>query len=66
MVQSEDAAEAAQGVARLKRLRAFADYDRIVFVYDEEKNEGRRQRLAAAYRELTGTELENRLLILRD
>ncbi len=66
MVQSPDAVEAAQGLSVFKRLRVFANYDRLVFAYEAEKDAERREQLAEAYKELTGTEIEHRLAILRD
>lgn len=66
MVQSDDPTAAQHGVAVLKRLWVFADFDRLVTEYESEADQGRRARLAGAYRELTGLEIEHRLAVLRD
>jgi hypothetical protein len=61
MVKSHHLAEAAQGLSVLKRFGVFANYDLLVFAYRAEKDAERRQRLAEAYKELTGTEIGHRL-----
>ena len=66
MVQSDNTAEAADGLSVLKRFRALANFDRLVFAYQAEKDEARRERLAAAYKDLTGAEIEHRLVKIRD
>jgi hypothetical protein len=63
---SPDPAEAARGVERLRRCRLVADWDRLVWAYRSEGDEARRARLAQAYQELTGAEIEHRLERLLD
>jgi hypothetical protein len=65
MVQSHHPAEAAQGLSVLKQFRAIIHYDLLVFAYRRaEKDVERRERLAKAYKELTGTEIGRRLAAL--
>lgn len=66
MIQSDDPTAATHGVAILKRLSVFADFDRLVTQYESEEDQERRARLARMYWELTGSEIEHRLAILRD
>ncbi len=63
---SPDPAEAARGLARLRRCRHLADWDRLAWAYQGEGDEGRRARLAEVYKELTGGEVEDRLSRLVD
>ncbi len=66
MILSPDPAKAAQGLTVLKRFQRFVNLDQMVIAYEAEKDTGRRQRLAAMYKELTGVEIEQRLATLRD
>ena len=66
MVQSDDPTAATHGLAVLKRLSVFADFDPLVTQYESEEDQGRRARLARVYRELTGKDIEHRLAGLRD
>jgi hypothetical protein len=63
---SPDPAEAARGLARLRRCRPVADWDRLVWAYRSEGDEARRARLAHVYQKLTGAEIEHRLERLLD
>lgn len=56
---------AAQQLAVL-RFFASADVDRIVWAYDSETDENRKQFLKSCYREITGKDIDRRLLILND
>jgi hypothetical protein len=56
---------AAQQLAVL-RFFASADVDRIVWAYASETDENRKQLLKSCYREITGKDIEVRLLILND
>lgn len=53
-------------VARIKRLHLVVDTDRIVREYENEANTVRKERLARAYKEITGEEIERRLRVLND
>ncbi len=66
MILSPDQAKTEQGLSVFKRLRPFADYDRLVFAYRTEMDEDRRRQLATAYKELTGRDINDRLAILAD
>ena len=66
MVLSENPDTAARGLAVLKIFRGMATFDDIATAYQAEKNEDRRKRLAVAYDELTGMDIETRLRILDD
>lgn len=66
LLRADDAAANARGVAILSWFGAVADLDRLVLAYESETNTIRRQRLAAAYWKLTGEEVEDRLMALRD
>jgi hypothetical protein len=66
MVLSADPADAAHGVAILRRYRFFANLDQMVIAYEGERDASRRERLAHSYRDITGEEIERRLQILRD
>jgi hypothetical protein len=63
---SPDPAEAARGLARLRRCRFVADWDRLVWDYQAEGDAARRTRLAQVYQELTGRDIEQRLTALLD
>ena len=56
---------AAQQLAVL-RFFASADVDRIVWAYGSETDENRKQFLKSCYREITGKDIDRRLLILND
>lgn len=66
LVQSPDADEVALGIAKFRLFRPIADLDELVWIYHRETDSERRGRLADAYRQLTGTEIEARLVILTD
>jgi hypothetical protein len=66
MALSADPTKAVPGITVLKWFWWSADFDRLVFAYEAEKDTKRRERLAAFYKELTGEEIEHRLAILRD
>ena len=53
-------------VARIRRLRSVVDTDRFVRLYENESNTERKERLARAYKEITGLDIERRLMILND
>lgn len=53
-------------VRRLQYVGWAADLDQIVWAYAQEQEPSRKQNLAGAYREITGSEIENRLAIMRD
>jgi hypothetical protein len=58
--------EVADSIATLKKFHFVVDFDQLVLAYEAEKDADRRASLAAAYRELTGMEIERRLHLLRD
>jgi hypothetical protein len=72
MSLSADPNESASGIAVLRQYRwlpnfaQIVDTDNLATAYEDEKDTGRRQRLAAVHRELTGVEVEDRLASLRD
>jgi signal transduction histidine kinase len=59
-------AEAAAGRLRLLGRLADADLDQLVWAYSKEADAARRERLARAYRDATGRDIEHRLTILLD
>lgn len=63
---SSDAGEAQYAIATLKRFRPLSNFDAIAFAYEKEHDKERRERLATAYRELTGEDVDIRLATLRD
>jgi hypothetical protein len=63
---SDDPAEAERGAERLGRLWFAADADDLVWAYERERDPDRRRRMAAAYRRLTGGDVDHRLAVLRD
>ncbi|MDB5310198.1 MAG: hypothetical protein JWO38_4400 [Gemmataceae bacterium] len=70
-VRSEDSVEADAGVRAFERLaplgRVSPDFfDWLVLEYEREGDDGRRERLAEAYRRLTGQDAGSRLAVLRD
>ena len=56
---------AAQQLAVL-RFFASADVDRIVWAYASETDENRKQSMKSCYREITGKDIDQRLLVLND
>jgi hypothetical protein len=64
LVLSPDPVEVARGMKQLRHLRALVDGDRIIRVYEVEKDALRRGRLRELYRQLTGTEIEDHLFAL--
>jgi hypothetical protein len=63
---STDEHEAVQGVSRLRSLSFIANSDNLVWAYRAERDSDRRDRLARAFKELTGEEIEHRLRRLLD
>jgi len=63
---SPDPGEAERGVEQLSWLYFVSDADELVWAFEREQNPDRRQRLAEAYRRVTGGEVQDRLAILRD
>ena len=53
-------------MARLRAWYPYAHRDRLVWSYSAERDPARRERLARAYRELTGEHVEQRLSVLND
>ena len=53
-------------VRRLRYFGWFADLDELVWAYARETDPARKARLAGAYKEITGSEMEKRLAILAD
>ncbi len=58
---SADDSEANRGITRLRRIEFVANWDTLVGIYHAEKDDGRRERLAKSYKELTGKDIEDRL-----
>ena len=54
------------GMARLRALYPYTDHDCLVWTYAAEHDPDRKKRLAMAYRDLTGKDVENRLSRLAD
>ena len=65
-ILGEDSAAAEGAVQRVRYFRWFVDTDRIVLAYELESENQRRERLAAAYKEITGEDIDARLMILND
>jgi len=63
ILRGDDASTAAH---RLHYLQWYADPDRIAFAYENEKDTLRKERLASAYKVITGDDVEVRLHRLRD
>ena len=63
---SKDPADFDRGVALLRRYSFAANLDELVWSYSREPDEARTTQLAAAYRDLTGEDIEHRLMILND
>jgi len=53
-------------IDKLRYLRWCADMDPIVLAYEDETDPARKERLAEAYKEITGQDVEGRLGVLRD
>lgn len=53
-------------IVTLRLLAVVGDTDEIVWAYEREADPRRKERLAKAYREITGTDIEDRLMILLD
>ncbi len=53
-------------IARLRSLRLVADLDKFVLAYGNETDPNRRARFADAYKQITGTDIEQRLAIMND
>jgi hypothetical protein len=66
LILSPNAEEATRGISRLRRYRFVMDLDRLVWAYHAEGDAVRRTRLAEAYKEITGVEIEHRLAVLKD
>lgn len=66
LILSGDAAQITAGVALLRPVRFAADLDPLVRGYDRITDEETRRRTAEAYHELTGEDIEHRLVILLD
>lgn len=65
-VSEGDPAEIDNAIPRLQWLSSKRDLDSIVWEYAEEPDIYRRERLASAYRRVTGRDIESRLVSLRD
>jgi hypothetical protein len=66
LAASNDPGEAERGVEQFSRLWFATDADDLAWAFARERNSDRRQRLADAYRRVTGGDVERRLAILRD
>jgi hypothetical protein len=67
MILFGDAAQRTEGVVLLRTVRFAADLDALVWAYDRATNdEAARRRIADAYREITGDDIERRHAILLD
>lgn len=53
-------------VNTLRRVKSFADMDTLVKAYERTQDSHRRERLAIAYKEITGEEIESRWDAMRD
>ena len=65
-ILDQDAPSFDAPVARIKRLHLIFDTDRFIREYEKESNPARRERLALAYKGITGDEIERRLSVLND
>lgn len=63
---SENPTDDAQAIIVLKGFRAIGGLDDVVLAYGRTQNDAERERLAAAYLELTGESIEDRLYRLND
>jgi hypothetical protein len=64
-ILGQDPVVAEAAVQRIKYIGFVVDADPIVRVYRTERDQSRRERLAKAYREITGDDIEERLVILK-
>jgi len=65
-LQKGDPQAVESAIRRLKYVGWLADLDKIVLAYSQEQDETRKKNLARAYKEITGEEIEKRLMILLD
>ena len=65
-IMNPDSGSVDMAVQRIKRFSGVVDTDRMVREYENESNPLRKQKLARAYKEITGEELERRLAVLND
>lgn len=65
-ILNQDAGPSDSAVRRIKQLRWIVDTDQIVREYQKEVTGARKERLAKAYKDITGTEIEDRLRRLND
>lgn len=65
-LQSADPAAATEGLAALKRMRFLAHPDKLVNAYGSTSDPAHRERLASAYKALTGADIEDRAAELWD
>ncbi|MEK6300810.1 MAG: hypothetical protein AABO41_08825 [Acidobacteriota bacterium] len=66
LLTQQDSRSFEEAVGRIKYLGWADDLDRLVRAYETEPNRQRKDRLAKAYKEITGQEIEDRLSILND
>ena len=65
-ILSGDSIAAEAAVRKARYFRWIVDTDRIALEYQQESENERRERLARAYKEITGQDIESRLAILND
>lgn len=65
-ILGEDPAAAEGAVHRVRYFRWFVDTDRIALAYEQESEKQRKERLAAAYKEIAGQDVNVRLIIMND
>ena len=65
-ILGEDSAAASGAVQSVKYFRWIVDTDRIALAYQQESENQRKERLATAYKEITGEDINVRLMILND
>jgi hypothetical protein len=67
-VMGDDETRAAAAAHRLSYLSQFVagEFDEMVLAYDRETDPARKERLARAYRSITGDDIESRLYVLND
>ncbi|MCA1629926.1 MAG: hypothetical protein LC785_18100 [Acidobacteria bacterium] len=70
-VEQLTSGDEAQALAATRRLKAFGwiapgEFDSLVWAYAREPGAAKKERLARAYRELTGGDVETRLRVLND
>jgi len=63
---SENASDAEAAIERVRYFRPLIDKDSIARRYELESDKGRKERLARAYKQITGEDIETRLAILND